>query len=96
MTKVYVVNKSNHDFSKAEKFGELVYVTKGRLHRYNVNDMVRKANEAFENSMKEDYIVLCSLNVLNSVVCATFAMKHKRLNLLLYKSGKYLERNIVY
>lgn len=97
MTKrVYVVNKSAHDFSEAEQYGELVFITKGRLNRFNVNDMHRQTIESLEGSSEFDYIVPCSLNVLNSIVCATFAVKHKRLNLLLFKQGDYIERNIVF
>lgn len=96
MPTVYVTNKSAHDFSEATKYGNLVFITKGKLNRFNANDMHRQAVEAMEDSEKNDYIVPCSLNVLNSIVCATFAVKHKRLNLLLFKQGEYIERNIVF
>jgi hypothetical protein len=96
MSRVFVVNKSAHDFSEAEKYGELVFVTRGRLNRFNVNDMHRQTMEALKNSNGSDYIVPCSLNILNSIVCASFAVKHKRLNILLFKQGTYLERNIVF
>lgn len=93
---VYVANKSAHDFSDAKRYGKLVFVTSGRLNRFNVNDMHRRASEAMEKSQPGDYIVPCSLNVLNSVVCSTFVAKHGRLNLLLFKEGGYIERNIVF
>lgn len=96
MAKVYVANKSAHDFREAEKYGELIFITAGRLNRFNVNDMHRQASEAMESSTEKDYIVPCSLNVLNSIVCATFAVKHHRLNLLLFKQGDYIERNLVF
>jgi len=96
MTRVYIVNKSAHDFSEAEHFGKIVFVTEGRLNRFNINDMHRQANEVLKNSRDKDFIVPCSLNVLNSIVCATFAVKHKKLNLLLFKQGVYIERNIVF
>lgn len=96
MTKVYIVNKSAHDFSEAEKFGHLVFITEGRLNRFAVNDMHRQTTDILEGSHKEDFIVPCSLNVLNSIVCATFAVKHGRLNLLLFKQGDYIERNIIF
>jgi hypothetical protein len=96
MPNVYITNKSAHDFSEATKYGNLIFITKGKLNRFNANDMHRQAEEAMEDSTKFDYIVPCSLNVLNSIVCATFAVKHKRLNLLLFKQGEYIERNIVF
>ena len=93
MPKVYIVNKSSHDFSKAEQFGELVFCTEGRMNRFGTNDMVRKFKDAMEGSKKTDYILLCSLNVMNSLACSVFARKHGALNLLLYKEGDYIERN---
>lgn len=95
MNKVYIVNKSAHDFSAAERFGHLIFITDGKLNRFAANDMHRQAVEAMQGSTMYDYIVPCSLNVLNSVVCAVFAHKHGRLNLLLFKQGKYIERNII-
>jgi hypothetical protein len=94
--RVYIVNKSAHDFSEAEKYGQLIYITEGKLNRFSANDMHRQAEDVLKGSTMHDYIVPCSLNVLNSIVCATFAVKHGRLNLLLFKQGKYIERNIVF
>jgi len=95
-SKVFVVNKSAHDFSDAERYGKLVFITEGRLNRFNINDMHRQASEVLKQSKPTDFIVPCSLNVLNSIVCSTFAVLHHRLNLLLFKEGGYVERNIVF
>lgn len=96
MNRVYVINKSAHDFSDAERFGEITFITSGRLNRFNVNDMHRQAEDVLANSEPGDFIVPCSLNVLNAVVCSIFAVKHKRLNLLLFNKGEYMERNLVF
>ena len=93
MGTVYIVNKSSHDFSPAEKFGRIVFLSQGPMNRYSTNNMVRMFTEAMEDSSPDDYIVPCSLNVMNSIACAIFACKHKKLNLLLYKNGEYIERN---
>ena len=93
--KVYVVNKSSHDFSSAESKGELVYCTEGRMNRFNTNDMIRKFQDSMKGSEKEDYILPCSLNVMNIVAGSVFARKHGTLNLLLFKDGEYIERNHV-
>ena len=95
MSKVYIVNKSTHDFSKAEEFGQLIFCTEGRMNRFSTNDMCRKFTDAMRNSKKDDYILLCSLNVMNAIACSIFANEHGTLNLLLYKNGDYIERNMV-
>ena len=93
--KVYIVNKSAHDFSAAKFFGDIIFLSEGPMNRYSVNNMVRQFTDRMSKSKKEDYIVPCSLNVMNSIASAIFAYKHGRLNLLLFKEGNYLERNVV-
>jgi len=93
MPTVFIVNKSSHDFSPAEKYGTLVFLSEGSMNRYATNHMIRIFSEKMKDSQPDDYIVPCSLNVMNSIACAIFAAKHKRLNLLLFKQGHYIERN---
>lgn len=96
MSNVYIVNKSAHDFSPARKFGKIIFLSEGMIARYDCNHMHREFSEIMKDSHADDYIVPCSLNMMNSIACALFACKHKRLNLLLYKRGKYIERNLVF
>jgi len=93
--KVFIVNKSSHDFGPAEKYGEVIFLSEGSMNRYAVNSMHRLFHSILEKSDKNDYIVPCSLNVMNSIACAVFANKHGRLNLLLFKDGIYIERNLI-
>ena len=95
MSKVYVVNRSAHDFSEAQHYGEVVFLSEGPMNRYATNNMHRQFNRILQNSTKDDFIVPCSLNVMNSIACAIFAKLHGCLNLLLFKDGKYIERNMV-
>lgn len=94
-TRVYVVNKSTHDFSAAKEFGHLIFLSEGPMNRYSTNNMLRVFARKMEDSKETDYIVPCSLNVMNSIACALFAHKHGKLNLLLFKNGTYIERNHV-
>jgi hypothetical protein len=95
MPSVFIVNKSFHDFSEAEKYGKLSFLSDGSMDRYEVNNMARQFESYLKDSSPEDYIVPCSLNVMNSIACAMFAVRHNTLNLLLYKQGKgYIERNL--
>lgn len=93
MNKVYIVNRSSHDFSAAAAYGELVFLSEGPMNRYATNNMYRIFKKSMEGSDEKDYIVPCALNVMNSMACAIFAHKHGKLNLLLFKDGDYIERN---
>lgn len=96
MPKVYVLNQSGHDFSDAERFGECIFVTKGTISPFNVNNMYRIFMDAFEDAEASDYILITSLTILGCVACSLFAHKFSRLNLLLFKDGKYVERRLVF
>lgn len=91
--RVYIVNKSAHDFTPAERYGQVKFLSSGSMNRYATNSMIRSFEDAMKESQPNDYIVPCSLNVMNSIACAIFAHKHGRLNLLLFKDGTYIERN---
>ena len=96
MKKVYIVNRSAHDFSMAERYGELISLSEGSMNRYGTNNMHRKFSETLEDSSEDDYILLCGLSVMNVLACSIFTDKHRRLNLLMFKDGAYVERNIIF
>lgn len=96
MSKVLVVNKSCHDFTAAEEYGEILYLTSGSVNRYSTSNMYRQFEREIKRSSPNDWIVLSGMTIMNSVVCAMFATIHKRLNLLIWKSNDkvYIERVI--
>lgn len=83
--KVYVVNKGAHDFQLAEKYGKLTFLTEGVISKYAVSKMHRIFESALEDSGPEDYILLTSLTIANSILCSMFALKHGKLNLLIWR-----------
>jgi len=96
MNKVFIVNHSAHNFSAADKYGEVIFLSEGPMNRYAVNNMVRQFTKRMEDSCEKDYLVPCSLNMMNSIASSIFSFKHGRLNLLLFKDGSYIERNVVF
>lgn len=95
MSKVYIINKSAHNFAATKKYGQAVYLSEGLMDRYATTNIHRQFESAMKDSSANDYIVLCSLNVMNSIACSIFTKKHGCLNLLLYKKGSYIERNLI-
>lgn len=93
--KVYIVNRSCHDFSSAAEFGELVYLTDGVISRYAVSEVYRTFADGLAESQAGDFILISGMSTMIAVICALFGAKHQRLNLLLYKKGRYLERTII-
>lgn len=98
--KVFVINKSSHDYSGASSFGDLVFMTDGNLRRFSTSKMFRLFQQFIEKSSPYDYILLSGMTVMCVIACSMFAAKHKRLNLLIYKPdpcepSTYVERIVV-
>ena len=92
--RVYIPNKSAHVFEAAKKFGDLVFVTEGKVSRFDAHAIWRAWNEVLKDSQPEDFIVVTALNILCTVGAAAFAAKHGRINLLLYRNGRYIRREL--
>jgi len=93
---VFIANKSGHDFSDANRYGEANYVTTGQINRFSVGYMARKWMLALLKSKKEDYILLTSLTILTVVGAAIFGWLHGRLNLLIFRNNRYMARTIIF
>ena len=96
---VFIVNDSGHDFSSAEPFGKLVYLTKGLYDRYNVTGMYREFEPKLCGSSPEDFILHSGPGIMSAVACSIFSAKHSRLNLLIWRgedNGKqrYVQRRL--
>jgi|TARA_Y100000310_G_scaffold263133_1_gene273150 hypothetical protein len=94
MLKVFVPNKSAHNFSDALRFGELVFLTSGTVNKYAINSLYRELSEGLQNSSEQDHLMISSLAILNSICSAIFARKHGKVNYLLFRDGKYISRTI--
>lgn len=101
MRKIYVVNKSGHDFSSVKEYGDkVIYLTEGEIPRLKTNKIYRLICNRMWDSQPEDWIVQTGLTIINMIACAVFARKHGKLNLLIYRkklnspAGRYVARNL--
>jgi hypothetical protein len=95
MPKVYVINKGSHDFHEALRFGELHFLSEGPVSKFAVSKIYREFAMALRESAPTDYILLTGLTTMSCIACACFSFLHRgKLNLLLFKNGRYVERNL--
>ena len=96
--RVYIPNKSYHDFKGATKFGEVVFLTEGRIpNRYQLNDLAMMCGEKMEGAKQEDMLLLAGPTTLNCIATAILAHRFGRINFLLYDqtADKYTSRTVV-
>ncbi len=91
---VYVPNKAGHDYSSAERFGSLVFLTEGTVKRYNTNTIYRIFCDGLAESECRDFLLVSSLPILNSIATGILAYKFGQVNYLLFHDGSYLERSV--
>lgn len=93
---VFVVNDSGHDISDLNHFGVIHTVTKGLIAKFKITQMVREFYPLVNASKPKDHIAVVGPTVMLIIFCAMFAVKHKRLNLLIIGNGRYLSRTVVF
>ncbi len=95
MKTVFVINDSGHDLSDAERFGTLNIITKGEVQgKYHLTQLLRIFSKAMNESSSNDYVLISGPTTANVVACCMFAMRHKRINLLLFTGEKYITREL--
>lgn len=94
--RIYIPNKSGHDFTAAEKFGDLIFMTEGFISRFAVNEVYRAFSDIMADSHEDDWLLPSGYAFMNQVAGAIFAKMHGRLNLLLFdpSTGEYISRSI--
>lgn len=96
--RVFVVNWSGHDFSKAEKYGEIIKLTEGLVNIFNPERLLHfyltKLKEKKFN-FRIDYILISGSPVVNLLLGIALE-NYESVNLLIYdaKKANYVERNL--
>ena len=87
-------NKGAHDYSAAQKFGDLIFLTEGTINKFALDVFYRTAAEAMYDAEASDYVVITSLNSICSICSAIMARRFGRVNFLLFRRDRYVERQI--
>ena len=95
MSKVYIVNRSIHDYSAAEKYGELVFLSEENMSKFSTSKAYRQFWEVLKNSNSTDYLLISGLPMLGIVASFILTKKHGRLNLLLFNPSDGGEKNYI-
>ena len=96
MAKVYVVNNTNHDYSKAEQYGELVYVTKGKLPIFKTNTVRAMLEKGLVKFTKDDYLLISGPAIVNIMAATILYNKFDTVKFLVFdtKQQDYVVRHL--
>lgn len=96
MAKVYVVNNVHHDFSKAEQYGELVYVTKGQLPIFKTSTVRAMLEKGLVKFTKDDYLLISGPAIVNIMAATLLFNKFDTVKFLVFdaKQQNYVVRHL--
>lgn len=96
MAKVYVVNNTNHDYSKAKQYGELVYITKGKLPIFKTNTVRAMLEKGLVKFTKDDYLLISGPAIVNVMAATILYNKLNSVKFLVFdaKQQDYVVRHL--
>jgi hypothetical protein len=92
--RVFVTNFAGHDYTKAEKYGEIVWVTKGYVSFHSLDRVKYRVCEALKDSKPEDWLLLSGIPMICVVAACYWLWNHNKVKLLVHdkrSDGEYRE-----
>lgn len=93
MSIVYIPNHAGHDYTAANKFGDVKVITTGRLEKYKLHEFYTLCEEELKEANEDDYILLSGLSSVCVIACSILSHRFGRLNILVYKGDRYVKYN---
>ncbi len=96
MAKVYVANNTNHDYSKAEQYGKLVDVTRGKVPIFKTSLLKTILEEGLADFTKDDYLLLAGPAILCVMASVVVFSKFETVKFLVFdaKQQDYVVRHL--
>lgn len=86
--KVFVTNYADHDYSSAEKYGELVFITKGYVSFKSLDRLRLIVYETIKESNENDWLLISGHGVVSLICGIVWFAKHKKCKLLIWDTKK--------
>jgi hypothetical protein len=82
--KVWVANFGGHNYSTAEEFGELNFLTRGYVSLGSLDRLFYDVAQSINKTHREDYLLLSGLLAINAVAALTWMHVHSKVKLLVW------------
>lgn len=96
MAKVYILNNTIHDYSKAKRYGKLVDVTKGKVPIFKTSTVRAMLEEGLADFTEDDYLLLAGPAILSVMASAILFNKFEIVKFLVFdaKQQDYVVRHL--
>lgn len=94
--RVFVANFAGHDYSGAEKYGALCFVTKGFISFQSLDRVKYQVGMGIKDSRPDDWLALSGTNIINVLAAVLWFGMHGQIKILNYdkNTGVYREVTI--
>lgn len=92
--RVFIPNKGAHDYTAAEQFGDLVFITEGTINKFAIDTYYRTAIDFMKDAEPQDFLLVTSLNSACSICAAILSRRFGIVHFLMFRRNKYIERTI--
>lgn len=93
--KVYILADGGHDYSDAERFGELVFLHIPNNAKWDIARLYDELMEGLKGAEADDLLVVSNLTSHCCVATAILVEWFGRVNFLIYRKDKYEEKKLV-
>lgn len=91
MPRVFVSNYASHDFTEAEKYGEIIFITKGYVSFESLDRVLFQCAENQLSATEDDWFLISGSNVITLFAAIVWLHRHKKLKLLVHDAKKGIE-----
>lgn len=84
MSRVWIVNFAGHDYSDAEKWGEIRPVTIGYVGQGSFDRLLYDVVNGLKDSQPDDWMLPSGLTILNVIAAAVWLKMHGELRILVF------------
>lgn len=83
--KVLIVNRGHHLYNDARKFGELVFLTEGRINVFSSSNLQYEIETSIEkNATTDDYLLLSGHILPNAIAVHAMLKKFNKVKMLIW------------
>lgn len=79
---VWLTNLGGHPYSKAERFGTLIPLTKGETNPFKPDRIASSVGSILRQASEDDYVLVSGMPTVVGVVMAIWLTKFKKIQLL--------------
>lgn len=86
---VWIVNKRNHDYHDAEKYGHIKALTSGKINIFKTQSLIQEIKKTLDiYATENDYIILAGYIVANIIAVHYFLIRFGKANILIWDANQ--------